>query len=109
MQATSLPSESFIKAPSTAAIAVADGLVSLGWEADLEVEAQALLATGRSDVWDVLTRRFESKLTVTLPRRLRSVQTSKRPSFRKSGLEQCAAQQFELRSCWVSVPNERAN
>ncbi len=36
-----------------------------GWEADLEVEAQALLATGCNDVWDVLSRRFESKLIQT--------------------------------------------
>ena len=36
-----------------------------GWEADLELEAQALLATGCTDVWDVLTRRFESKLIQT--------------------------------------------
>ena len=36
-----------------------------GWEAELEVEAQALLATGRTDVWDVLTRRFESRLIQT--------------------------------------------
>jgi two-component system nitrogen regulation response regulator GlnG len=35
------------------------------WESGLEVEAQALLATGRTDVWDVLTRRFESKLIQT--------------------------------------------
>jgi two-component system nitrogen regulation response regulator GlnG len=35
------------------------------WEAGLEAEAMALLATGRSDVWDVLTRRFESKLIQT--------------------------------------------
>lgn len=35
------------------------------WEEGLEAEAQALLATGRSDVWDVLTRRFESKLIQT--------------------------------------------
>ncbi len=35
------------------------------WEAGLELEAQALLASGRSDVWDVLTRRFESKLIQT--------------------------------------------
>jgi len=35
------------------------------WEQDLEREAQALLAAGRSDVWDVLTRRFESRLIVT--------------------------------------------
>ena len=43
----------------------ANGLTSHGWEADLELEAQALLATGRSDVWDVLSRRFESKLIQT--------------------------------------------
>lgn len=35
------------------------------WEHGLEAEALALLATGRSDVWDVLTRRFESKLIQT--------------------------------------------
>jgi len=36
-----------------------------GWESGLEAEAQALLAAGRNDVWDVLTRRFESKLIQT--------------------------------------------
>ena len=35
------------------------------WEDGLEIEAMALLATGRSDVWDVLSRRFESKLIQT--------------------------------------------
>ncbi|HYW57434.1 MAG TPA: nitrogen regulation protein NR(I) [Polaromonas sp.] len=35
------------------------------WEAGLEAEAMALLVTGRSDVWDVLTRRFESRLIQT--------------------------------------------
>ncbi len=35
------------------------------WEDGLEVEALALLAMGRSDVWDVLSRRFESKLIQT--------------------------------------------
>ncbi len=35
------------------------------WEHGLEAEALALLATGRSDVWDVLTRRFESRLIQT--------------------------------------------
>ncbi len=35
------------------------------WEADLEVEALALLVSGQADVWDVLTRRFESKLIQT--------------------------------------------
>ena len=43
----------------------ANGLASNGWEADLELEAQALLATGCGDVWDVLSRRFESKLIQT--------------------------------------------
>ncbi|WP_309680181.1 nitrogen regulation protein NR(I) [Polaromonas sp.] len=35
------------------------------WESGLEAEALALLAAGRTDVWDVLTRRFESKLIQT--------------------------------------------
>ncbi|BEP67716.1 MULTISPECIES: nitrogen regulation protein NR(I) [unclassified Variovorax] len=35
------------------------------WESGLEAEAQALLAAGRTDVWDVLTRRFESRLILT--------------------------------------------
>jgi two-component system, NtrC family, nitrogen regulation response regulator GlnG len=34
----------------------------MGWEPDLEQEALALLKTGRTDVWDVLTRRFETSL-----------------------------------------------
>ena len=33
-----------------------------GWESGLEAHALALLATGRNDVWDELTRRFESRL-----------------------------------------------
>jgi two-component system nitrogen regulation response regulator GlnG len=33
-----------------------------GWELGLEAAAVAMLATGRTDVWDELTRRFESKL-----------------------------------------------
>ncbi len=36
-----------------------------GWEDLLEREAQALLAEGRHDVWDVLVRRFESRLILT--------------------------------------------
>ena len=35
------------------------------WESGLEAEAMALLAAGRGDVWDVLTRRFESRLIQT--------------------------------------------
>ncbi|MEO8249886.1 MAG: sigma 54-interacting transcriptional regulator, partial [Burkholderiales bacterium] len=33
-----------------------------GWEDGLEAEALALLAVGRHDVWDVLSRRFEARL-----------------------------------------------
>jgi two-component system nitrogen regulation response regulator GlnG len=39
--------------------------VAGGWEAGLEAEALALLASGRHDVWDELTKRFESKLILT--------------------------------------------
>ncbi len=35
------------------------------WEAALAAEALELLASGRRDVWDELTRRFESKLILT--------------------------------------------
>ncbi|MET3496072.1 nitrogen regulation protein NR(I) [Variovorax boronicumulans] len=35
------------------------------WESGLEIEAQALLAAGRTDVWDALSRRFESRLILT--------------------------------------------
>jgi two-component system, NtrC family, nitrogen regulation response regulator GlnG len=43
----------------------ATGQVPASWETGLEAEAMALLVNGRSDVWDVLTRRFESKLIQT--------------------------------------------
>nr|WP_315201080.1 nitrogen regulation protein NR(I) [uncultured Albidiferax sp.] len=36
-----------------------------GWELGLEAEALELLANDRHDVWDVLSRRFESKLILT--------------------------------------------
>jgi two-component system nitrogen regulation response regulator GlnG len=39
--------------------------VGSGWETGLEAEALSLLAAGNTDVWDVLTRRFESKLIQT--------------------------------------------
>ena len=35
------------------------------WESGLEREAQTLLAAGRNDVWDALSRRFESRLILT--------------------------------------------
>jgi two-component system nitrogen regulation response regulator GlnG len=42
------------------------GVSSAGsWEAGLEAEALHLLATGHHDVWEQLTRRFESRLILT--------------------------------------------
>lgn len=52
-----------VGASSTAWSAVA--AVGHGWENGLEAEALSLLASGQTDVWDVLTRRFESKLIQT--------------------------------------------
>ncbi|MBG6076095.1 nitrogen regulation protein NR(I) [Polaromonas sp. CG_9.11] len=42
-----------------------NGALPSAWETGLEAEALALLVSGRSDVWDVLTRRFESRLIRT--------------------------------------------
>jgi two-component system nitrogen regulation response regulator GlnG len=53
------------RAQSGASIALPLQAISAGsWEERLEAEAVALLATGRNDVWDELTRRFESRLIV---------------------------------------------
>jgi two-component system nitrogen regulation response regulator GlnG len=55
-------------APSIAQISqgAADvGALSMGgavWDAGLEQEALVMLNAGRTDVWDVLTRRFETSL-----------------------------------------------
>ncbi|MCP5280484.1 MAG: nitrogen regulation protein NR(I) [Rhodoferax sp.] len=35
------------------------------WESGVEIEAGQMLAAGRQDVWEVLTRRFESRLILT--------------------------------------------
>jgi two-component system nitrogen regulation response regulator GlnG len=48
--------------PAVAALAALPQPGLDGWERGLEGEAAALLASGRTDVWDVLTRRFESRL-----------------------------------------------
>ena len=56
-------------APAAAPLAVAGGVAPAApgstWEAGLEAEALDLLATGRHDVWDELSRRFESRLILT--------------------------------------------
>ena len=49
--------------PEVVAHTPSAGVLPLGgWEGGLESEALALLAQGRTDVWDVLTRKFESRL-----------------------------------------------
>jgi two-component system nitrogen regulation response regulator GlnG len=35
------------------------------WQGGLEVQAMALLVSGRTDVWDELTKRFEATLIQT--------------------------------------------
>ena len=59
-------------AVSTVAPAALDAMPATGsefgpadWEAQLEARAGALLVSGRSDVWDVLTRLFETRLIQT--------------------------------------------
>ena len=42
-----------------------DSMARSAWEMGVQVEAQTLLANGKPDVWDVLTRRFEAQLITT--------------------------------------------
>ena len=60
-----LPTHVAAMSPTSAEQNASPASPAHGWEADLEQEAQALLASGSSDVWDVLSRRFESKLIQT--------------------------------------------
>ena len=57
-QPVSLP----VAAPLAAPVAVPS---EAGWETGLQQEALALLSDGREDVWDVLSRRFETRLIQT--------------------------------------------
>jgi two-component system nitrogen regulation response regulator GlnG len=74
-----LPPEVDVKIPQTLPTSVTDipvgdnvmdasaGLApvsntGMSWESGLKAEADALLASGHNDVWDILTRRFESQL-----------------------------------------------
>jgi two-component system, NtrC family, nitrogen regulation response regulator GlnG len=45
--------------------AAAASRATLTWETGLQAEALSLLEEGRTDVWDVLTRRFETRLIQT--------------------------------------------
>lgn len=65
---------------ATAAVGGAPGAGAVNtWEQALETEAQRLLAGGQPEVWDALTRRFESRLirtalTATHGRRMEAAQ-----------------------------------
>jgi two-component system nitrogen regulation response regulator GlnG len=49
--------------PATLPMSASPGVLPMGgWEGALESEALQLLGEGRTDVWDVLTRKFESRL-----------------------------------------------
>ena len=60
-----LHAEPMVFAPSEPLTAAPVAGMPQAWEAGLQAEAQALLAEGRTDVWDVLTRRFETRLIQT--------------------------------------------
>ena len=72
-KSSSLPATSALPAPHdlqpAPAVAGRSAIAQLtdgaNWELGLEAEAVILLASGRRDVWDELTRRFESRLIMT--------------------------------------------
>ena len=51
-----------LPAPSAAPLPVATLSAGANWEVDLEADVIGLLASGRNDIWELLTRRFESRL-----------------------------------------------
>jgi two-component system nitrogen regulation response regulator GlnG len=51
--------------PISATSVVVDPAGERSWESGLEAEAMELLAAGRHDVWEALTKRFESRLILT--------------------------------------------
>jgi two-component system nitrogen regulation response regulator GlnG len=50
---------------AAASLGTPAGVGATSWEGGLELEAQGMLAAGRTDVWDALSRRFESRLILT--------------------------------------------
>jgi two-component system, NtrC family, nitrogen regulation response regulator GlnG len=60
-----LPEGMRSEAPGAGHSAIAQLTAGASWELGLEAEAVILLAAGRHDVWDELTRRFESRLIQT--------------------------------------------
>ena len=64
--ALALSSEAMIgMTGQSATLEQSDGMTLPQWEKALQAEALKLLSAGRTDVWEVLTRRFESLLIVT--------------------------------------------
>ncbi|MBS3996289.1 MAG: nitrogen regulation protein NR(I) [Hydrogenophaga sp.] len=51
--------------PGLAPAALVSTRVPAAWESGLQAEALSLLESGRTDVWDALTRRFETQLIQT--------------------------------------------
>ena len=64
---TTVPESLLPAAVAAAPVASSASVVAQGasWEGGLQAEALALLEAGRTDVWDVLTRRFETRLIET--------------------------------------------
>ncbi len=60
-----LPAAAASETPMAGSVAIPVGSPSAGWETALEAEALQLLVSGHHDVWEQLTRRFESKLILT--------------------------------------------
>ena len=52
-------------APAATPMATVAAAATASWEQGLDAEAQAMLAAGQPDVWDALSRRFESHLILT--------------------------------------------
>lgn len=61
----SMPAAAPSWSSADAAAVVAPAAAAHSWEQALETEAQKLLAGGQPEVWDALTRRFESRLIRT--------------------------------------------
>lgn len=62
---TPVPASAAVSEPDAPVAATLPPISAGSWELGLEEDAIALLATGRHDVWDELTRRFESRLILT--------------------------------------------
>jgi two-component system, NtrC family, nitrogen regulation response regulator GlnG len=65
--------------PSPVQASLPAAAMGAGWEVELQAEALEMLSSGQEQVWDVLTRRFESRLilaalSVTRGRRIEAAQ-----------------------------------